>query len=344
MTSQDIAHRRLFSQQIAGKDFTEPAELVRWMGCIRAEDHAGAKWAVGSRVTGSTEKDIEQALHQGRILRTHVLQPAWHFISPEDIRWMLALTAPPLKAFNKEIYHALGIDPAVLRKSKRVIARALEDGQMTRSQLWEVLKKEHIHVDDLRMGWLLMDAELDGLICSGRMEGRQPAYVLLDQRAPPIKQREKEENIAELARRYFLSRGPATIRDFMGWSGLRPADVRTGMELNKQWLTSEVFNGEVYWFDASGASINRNDSLFLLPALDEWAIAYAGNSLFKPVVIIDGQTGGTWTHVKGKGTVTVEVVTPLRRDRVLQAAIRREAERYSLFLGKKLRWDGQEHL
>src|SRR5258708_1916886 len=121
MTSQDIVFRRLMNHQIAGGGFTEPARLLQWMGCIRAEELGGAKWAIGHRVAGSTDKTIEQAFNQGHILRTHLLQPAWHFVSPADIRWMLALTAPKLKAFNKDIYRALGIDPPVLKESRRVI-------------------------------------------------------------------------------------------------------------------------------------------------------------------------------------------------------------------------------
>jgi hypothetical protein len=130
MTSQDIALRRLFSQQITGGSFTEPAGLVKWMGCIRAEDFDGAKWTIGHRVGGSTDESIDRAFNQGLILRTHVMTPAWHFISPEDIHWMLALTAPGLKAFNKHLYRPLDIDDGLLKKSKRVFARALSKNSL----------------------------------------------------------------------------------------------------------------------------------------------------------------------------------------------------------------------
>jgi hypothetical protein len=257
---------------------------------------------------------------------------------------MLALSSPRLKAFNKDIYHALGIDDTILKKSKRIIAGALEKGQLTRLHLRDTLWKANIHADELRLGWLLMDAELDGLICSGSMEGRQFTYALLDERAPMVDRREKDELVMELVRRYFFSRGPATISDLAGWSGLRPSDIRIGMELNRQWLTSEVIDGQVYWFDAAGGFADAtgepargSSSLFLLPALDEWAVAYAGNSFFKPILIIDGQVSGTWAPVVGKDTMAVDVITPVRMDGVLQAAVWREAERYSAFLGKKLK-------
>ncbi|MBN8852285.1 MAG: hypothetical protein BGO55_00890 [Sphingobacteriales bacterium 50-39] len=336
MNSQDIIYRRLINQQIAGEKFAEPAGLIQWMGCIRAEDFAAAKWAIGNRVAGSTDKTIEQAFNQGQILRAHLLQPEWHFISPTDIRWMLALTSPRLRSFNKEIYRTLGIDASILKKSKRIIVQRLEKGQQTRMQLWNAMKEEHIHTDELRMGWLLMDAELDGLICSGGMEGHQFTYALLDQRAPMIRHGGKEELLAELARRYFLSRGPATVRDFAGWSGLHMTDIGIGMELNKQWLASEVVDGQVYWFDPSGSAVDHPSSLFLLPALDEWSIAYSGNSFFKPMLIIDGQISGTWTALLGKDTLTIDIATPVTMDSVLRDAIQQQMGRYGVFLGKRL--------
>jgi len=336
MNSQDIIYRRLINQQIAGERFAEPAGLVQWMGCIRAEDFAAAKWAIGNRVADSTDKTIEQAFNEGHILRTHLLQPEWHFISRGDIRWMLSLTSPRLRSFNKEIYRTLGIDASILKKSKRIIVRRLEKGQQTRAQLRNALKEEHIDADELRMGWLLMDAELDGLICSGGMEGHQFTYALLDQRAPVIRSVEKDELLAELARRYFLSRGPATVRDFAGWSGLRMTDIGIGMELNKQWLASEVVDGQVYWFNPSGSSADHPSSLFLLPALDEWSMAYSGNGFFKPMLVIDGQISGTWTAVLGKDTVTIEVTTPMTMDRVLRDGLQMELHRYVNFLGRRL--------
>jgi len=336
MNSRDIIHKRLVSQQLAGEVFTGPAGLIRWMGCIRAEDFAAAKWAIGSRVADSTDQVIEQAFHRGDILRTHVLQPGWHFISPEDIRWMLSLTAARLRSFNKDIYRVLGIDDLFRKRSKKIIARVLEKGQLTRARLRKVLAKERIHMDELRLGWLLMDAELDGLICSGGLEGQQFTYALLDHRVPPTRMGEKDEYIAELTKRYFFSRGPATVRDFAGWSGLRDQDIKTGMALNTKWLASEVIDGQVYWFDPSVRTIDHRSSLYLLPALDEWVTAYSDNSFFRPMLIIDGQVAGTWAPVLGKDTVTIHVDSPVKMSDKLRDSIDRELRRYSHFLGRRL--------
>lgn len=312
------------------------------MGCVRAEDFTAAKWAVGHRVPGSTDDIIEQAFNEGRILRTYVLQPVRHFVSADDIRWMLALTAPRLKVINQSLYRSLGIGEEVLRKSRRIMVRALEKGQMTRAQLWAALKGGNMEVDEIRLGLLLMDAELDGLICSGSKDGHEFTYTLLEERVPVMRRYDKAEAIAELARRYFLSRGPATAYDFSVWSGLSPADAGRGMKMNQRWLGSEVVGGQVYWFDPSGRNdperecFNRDPSLFLLPAFDELTTAYPDNRIFKPAVIIDGQVSGNWTYVPGKGTVRIKVVTPVGWSGSLSEAVQKEAERYSAFLGKRL--------
>jgi hypothetical protein len=336
MNSRDIVNRRISNQQIAGERFTEPSELVQWMGCMRAEDLAAAKWAIGTRVVGSTERGIEQAIHEGKILRTHVLQPEWYFVAPADIRWMLALTSSRLRSFNKGIYHTLGIDASILKKSKRIIRRTLENGHRTRAQLWDVLKKAHIQADELRMGWLLMDAELDGLICGGGLAGQDFTYALLDQMVPVAGAGEREELIAGLVLRYFCSRGPATVLDFVKWSGLHLKEANIGLGLNSRWLGSEVVDGEVYWFDPSAGMVEIHNSIFLLPALDEWAMAYSGRNCFKPMLVIDGKISGSWTAIMEKNSVTIMVTTPVKKNGQFHNAIQIASKKYSSFLGRKL--------
>ncbi len=97
MTNLDIAHQRLHNQLITQRMFEKPGEVVQWLGAVQAQDYAAAKWAVGLRSQDSTDDDIDQAFADGAILRTHVMRPTWHFVSPADIRWLLALTAPRVK-------------------------------------------------------------------------------------------------------------------------------------------------------------------------------------------------------------------------------------------------------
>src|SRR5262249_4706110 len=157
----------LINQRLASPQEGEPAQLVRWMGCIQAQDYAMSKWAIGCRLPKTTDAGIEKDFNEGKILRTHVLRPAWHFICPEDIRWMLKLSAPKIKVLTRPYHRQVGIDSAILRKSKTLLIKALEEhGRLTRPQLAQVLGKGKIATNDTRLGHLLMDAELDGIICS----------------------------------------------------------------------------------------------------------------------------------------------------------------------------------
>lgn len=216
MARFDIPRQRLRNQGIAGATFKKPGDVVEWLAAVQAQDYAGAKWALGLRLQDATDDDVEQAFAEGAILRTHLLRPTWHFVTPADIRWMLALTAPRAHAVNADMSRKLELDNALFKRSNAALARALHGGrQLTRDELRGVLQKAGIATDGgLRLGYLLMRAELDGMVCSGARRGKQFTYALLDERAPHAKTLGREEALAELAQRYFVSRGPATVQDF----------------------------------------------------------------------------------------------------------------------------------
>lgn len=358
MTSKEIASRRLVNQRIkatgppvAGKG---PAGLVSWLGCIQAQDFAMAKWAIGLRSTNITEAEIDRDFNEGKILRTHILRPTWHFVSPSDIGWMLRLTAPRIKAFSKGLHRKLGIDEAILKRSRAILVKALAGGkQLTREQLVQLLKKGRINTDDIRSAFLLMDAELDGVICSGGRQGKQFTYALLEERAPGLACLEEDDAIGELAHRYFASRGPATVQDFSWWSGLNLSRAKRGVALNKQRLACAVVNGQAYWFSATGhhpVPDRKQTTVRLLPAYDEFTVAYkdrsdilslhyhkqTGNGIFKPVIVINGQVAGTWSRSMLKDKVLVETKSFKIPGRTTQRLIREAAERYARFVGKEL--------
>jgi len=347
MTSRDITTHRLINQQIAGSRFSKPAELVKWMGCIQAQEYPAAKWAIGNRIKGITDAEIESDFNAGHILRTHVLRPTWHFVSPDDIGWMLKLTAPKIKAMSKTWHKKLEIDSAILNKSKNTIAAALMDGkQLTRDELVPLLKSENINTDDIRLSFLLMDAELDGLICSGAKQGKQFTYTMLDERAPHRKKPDNETAVAELAKTYLFSHGPATVHDLSWWSGLSLSDSKAGIEANRQNLAHEVINGKTYWFASNFEPVAKPGTVYLLPAFDEYAIAYkdrsdflhnehikqTGSGIFKPIVVIDGQIAGIWKRSISKGKVAVEITVLKKINAGNKQGIEKQATRYCKFL------------
>jgi hypothetical protein len=208
---------RLRNQQLAGTALDDPADVVGWLGAVQSQDYAGAKWGVAQRGRGLTERSIDAAFDAGRILRTHLLRPTWHFVTPADIRWMQSLTARRVHAANGSMYRILELDARTLGTARRAIERALTRHEsLTRRQLSDALRAHRVSAEGQRLAYIVMHAELEQLICSGPRVGKQFTYALLDRRVPRARQLTYDEALVELTRRYFTSHGPATARDFSG--------------------------------------------------------------------------------------------------------------------------------
>ncbi len=352
MTHLDIAYQRLHNQFIIQQSFEKASDVVRWLGAVQAQDYAAAKWALGLRMQNSTDEIIERAFAEGTILRTHVMRPTWHFVSPADIRWMLALTAPRVNAANASWYRRLELDDALFMRSNAVLAEALQGGkQLTRAELVSVLQRAGIATDDLlRFTYIMIRAELDGIVCSGARRGKQFTYALLDERAPQARTLDRDEALAELAGRYFTSHGPATLQDFVWWSGLTVADARTGLEMVTSRLMHEVVDGQEYWFSTSASPAKElSQTVYLLPNFDEYVVGYTdrsaifdashthkldsrGNVLFQHTIVLDSQVVGTWKRTLKKDAVILSpsLFTPLTKDET--RALAASAKRYSEFL------------
>ena len=281
MTLMNIAHQKLLNQHIAVQTFQKPDDVVRWLGAVQAQDYVAAKWAVAQRTKGIVDSAVDQAFNKGDILRTHVMRPTWHFVAPEDIRWLLALTAPRVHAANAYQYRRLELDKTIFKRRNAALTKALRGGQqLTRVELASVLQQAGIEANDLlRLTYLILSAELDEVICSGARHGKQFTYALLDERVSAAKSLSRAEALAELTRRYFTGHGPASEEDFVWWSGMTRADVRSGIEMVKPQLEHDVVNGQTYWFAASmtTAKVSRQ-AAYLLPNYDEYIVGYTDRS------------------------------------------------------------------
>jgi hypothetical protein len=345
----DITGARLHNQGLSDARFTRPQDAVRWLVAVQAQDYAGAKWALALRMRRATDAAVERAFAAGAILRTHVMRPTWHFVTPADIRWMLALTAPRVKAAMASYNRRLGLDAAVFRRSHRALARALRGGtQLTRQELKRVLQRAGVHADGVqRLAHLMMEAELDGVICSGARRGKEFTYALLDERVPPSRPLARDEALAELTRRYFTSRGPAQVQDFAWWSGLTMADARAGLALVDSRLAHDIAGGKTYWFSSSMHPSPPSRTAYLLPLYDEYLIAYKDRSAalalhpwqriadrdpFASPLVIGGRVAGGWqgTLEKHKLLVRLTHLAPTKAD---VRAIGKAARAYADFLG-----------
>ncbi len=191
MNDNDVAHARLANQRLTATTFTTAAEVVGWLVAVQAQEYAGAKAALGLRARGLDDAAVERAFNAGEILRTHVLRPTWHFVTPADIRWLLQLTAPRVHQTNGSMYRRLELDAETLRRCSDVISGALQGGQaLTRDQLRDALAAAGIATsggpdrDGQRLAYIVMWAELEGLIASGPRLGKQFSYMLLERARP----------------------------------------------------------------------------------------------------------------------------------------------------------------
>ena len=326
MKLNDITHARLLSHQIAGTKFKSQKEIVGWMGAMQAQDFNMAKWAIGLRLNKATHAIIDAAIDSGEIIRTHLLRPTWHFVSAEDIYWMIGLTAPRIKSSMKGRNKQLELTDKIFEKSFTIIEKTLRDGNhLTRKELVSKLNKAKIATDNNRSSHILFSAELEGIICSGKMIGKQTSYALINERIPKTKVVKKEEALFMLAKKYFESHCPATFRDFVWWSGLSVADAKHAMEMVRKDFVSEKINSEEYLFSNSFSSLKElKETVFLLPAFDEFLISYkdrtaaivlqhqekafSKNGIFWPVIVIDGKVEGIWKREIKKGTLIVETI------------------------------------
>lgn len=348
MEMSDIRAYRLYQQQLTQQTFTTPEEVVRWLGAVQSQEYAPAKWSLGMRLSNANDQFIEQAFTDGAILRTHVMRPTWHFVAPDDIRWLLALTAPRVNAFNGYAYRQHELDDAIFARSNHTLIKALEGGrQLTRAELGAALRNAGINTEGLRLLLLVMRAELDAVICSGPWRGKQFTYMLLDERAPNAKSLPRDEALVELTKRYYTSHGPATVHDFSWWSGLTVADAKAGLAMCSRDLISEDVDGKTYWFSASmPTTIEPSAATYLLPTFDEFLVGFDSfeksrrgdqhpdtELSFNSTIVINGKVAGTWQRTFRKGAVMIEYDTFAPLNTSQHEAIHAAAQRFGDFLG-----------
>ncbi len=347
-----IACRRLVAQHLTHRIHSSIADVVHHMTAMQAQDAAMVRWAVGIRLPGTTDAAVRQALDRGEIIRTHLLRPTWHLVAAADLRWLLALTAPHIRRRTATRHRDLEITPAVEAKSLRIIADVIGSrGPLTREDLGEALQRSRIVLSDNRLSHLLMLAELHALICSGPFRGKQATYALVDDRVPRCGSIGRAEACAALVRRYLAGHGPASVRDVVWWSGLSASDVQHAIEDLGGAVHAESIDGETYWSTDEHAIRLRRTAVHLLPAFDEFIIAYAdrsaslpapiakgvvsSNGIFRAAISVDGSVVGLWTRESAKAGVHITMNILAGMKRPAKTALDAAAAAYASFAENK---------
>ncbi|WP_374174366.1 winged helix DNA-binding domain-containing protein [Flavobacterium tructae] len=319
-----IAQLRLISQKLHKTTDNTPQEIVQHLGAMQAQDYAMAKWAVGSRCDAS-EKAIEEAINSAQIIRTHILRPTWHFVSADDIYWMLDLSGPQVKRIVTSYVKKYGYDAKKLDQTNAAIQKILAgNNHLTREEIMQELSITKTPSPDHLSGPIMMYAELDGLVCNGKMKGKQMTYALLEERVlKPQGRLTQEEGLTKLALRYFESHGPATLLDFSWWSGFSPTSCKKIINAIELQLNSIAIEDQKYWFKNDiSTEDNFRESIHFLPAFDEILISYksreasilpehqpkafTNNGIFKPIILENSKVIGTWKRTIKKDHAKIE--------------------------------------
>lgn len=342
----DLISQRLQNQKLSAPNFRKAVEVVRWFGAVQSQDFEAAKWALALRMRRATNAAIEDAFNRGEILRTHVMRPTWHFVARDDIRWLLELTASRVDLRCGPGYRKFNLDDTVFKRSHKVLEQALKNGKyLPRSELRRKLNESGVAADDgVRLGHILIRAELDRVVCSGPRIGKQFTYALFDERVPETKPMDRDEALARLAQLYFRSHGPATLQDFMWWSGLRTAEAKRGLELTGRQLEKALAGEKAYWsLRTTDTAPGSSHAAHLLPAFDEYFVAYKDRQptfdpndrkpslttwdVLGPTVIIDGTVAAKWKKAK-----SIEVKFSRALKKTERVAVDQATARYTAFL------------
>lgn len=350
----NITSQRLFNQHIVNPTLGDPAELVKWMGAIQAQDYLGSLWAIGLRLKNNTERDIEKAIAEKKIIRSWPMRGTLHFVASEDLRWMLKWLTPRVFQRSAGLFKEAGLNNKVIIKCIKLFTAALRDGKaLTRNEMYAVLENSRISTANQRGLHIIGHLAQMGILCFGPRKGKQHSFVLLDEWLPSNSIPGREESLAMLCSTYFSSHGPATIQDFAWWSGLTITESKNSIESIKSKLASEKINEKIYWAcpKLTGRSSRQ---IFLLPSYDEYLVAYrdrtaafdgvnidkiknSGNGIFSSPIIINGRLGGIWKRsiTKEELLVDISLFEPLTVE--IEKSIVSEVRHLGKFLNLRLK-------
>lgn len=354
MIIMDIASERLNSQHMMHDNKRSPEILVSWLGAVQAQDYYGAKWSVGLRLSNISDKDVEKALESKQIVRTWANRGTLQLVHASDIKWLLNIISPRIISRNSRRYLELGLDEKTLRMGETVLEDALQGTNgLKRSELKEILGENGISTEGQRTAFILQRASLDGYIHQGIAIKNDPVYhSMMD---IPTSQLNHEESLKELSKRYFDSHGPATLKDFVWWSGLTVNEAKIGLKSIKSELNKSEIGNLTYWSGTVPTNKDFDDesspNVNILPPYDDYLLGYhdRGASMdeatkkllkpmygrFNPVIIVNGIVTGTWKREIQGDKVFIKLNHFRQLTENEEEALNKEVKRYSKFIDKE---------
>ena len=313
---------RLLNQQLICPQFDTPVEVVDYMGAMQAQEYRLMRWAVAMRTKKPSVKAFKNAFDNGEIIRLHLMRGTWQLVSAENYWPFVELCAPKAMAVTQGWMHSNKIsipDEEVERIREILLQTAANKGSVTKEDFIQALAEKDIHMDDHRLSYHIRMAEIFGHLCSGELLPMKATYALTANKVKTHKKMDRDEALMLFARKYFRSHQPATLEDFVWWSGLNINDCRRGIELLGDHLHVETHGRasqqrEFYLTDNCRTRGFRKDRYLLIPPYDEYLIGYKSrdivlspdykhkahnnSGIFQPVIAYDGIICGNWTPFK----------------------------------------------
>ncbi len=326
-----------------------PEDIVAHLGAVQAQDYHGALWGIALRLPAATRADVEDAIARRAIVRTWPMRGTLHFVPAADARWMLELLAPRVIRSTSALLRQLELDAATFKRGRTVVAKALrKQSVLTRREVYSVLEAAGITTTGLRGIHIVRQLSLECVLCHGPHADKQPTFALFDEWIAESNRFDRDDALRALAERFFTGHGPATVRDFVWWSGLTVADAKVGLHLASASLVRVEHDDTEYWITPQVTE--AEPAAYLLPDYDEFLLGYkdrtasldprhsilvvpGANGVFANTLVLDGRVRGTWKRVAGKHGVTVEASPFGRLSAAEKKAFVVPAERFAQFLG-----------
>jgi hypothetical protein len=354
---RDVARLRLRNQRVSGAKLKSAEEVVGWLGCVQSQEYPLAKWTLGMRADGLHDAELDAALLDGRILRTHILRPTWHFVVPSDLRWMQMLTGPRVLPKIRSAGEVPMPSEVVVQRSLDLIRTELAGGRrITRGDVGALLVNRGCIASERESIPILIRAEYDLVLCSGGLVDKKQTYALVDERAPatPGWSFDRDWALGELARRFFTSHGPATIADFTWWSSITVADTKRGIEIAGGLEKVDVDGAPMWWAGDLGVSDDPTPTVHLMQGFDEYIVAYRSprhpinlsglvppTALSRPPflhgIVLDTQLVGWWRRVAAKPGFEIQTQLARPLSRAEQTALNDAVERYTEFVAQPVK-------
>jgi hypothetical protein len=353
LSKAEIAQLRLVSQMLSMTHSSRPENIVRALGAVQSQDYQSSLWAVGLR-SGVSRATVEEGITSREIVRTWLLRGTLHLVASADARWILGLIAPALLKAAVGRLRQFEVDAKTIARSAKILERALAgDRQLPRDAAMKLLEANRIPTARGRGFHILWALAVQKTVSLASRVRNQHTLVLFDDWMPKQRELTRDEALAELAKRYFSSHGPATIKDFAWWSGLPIKAAREAHASIERSLESCRAGDAIYSMAPRSLSGAEPEiSSFLLPGYDEYLLGYAdrsavldprhtakvitNNGIFRPTTVINAAITGTWRPVSVRSTIEIRYQPFTHGARETRTIFEGNAERYRRFLGLRV--------